>query len=253
MGASLQPLMAQAVGAKTLAGVAAARAQLAKLLELNYKTLNALVPPPALADLHPAVERVMLSYKDLQEPFVPSKAKNSCGLPESADLQVYDAKIALYYGIKSASYDLTVQDLAKAKLTFGKNVMPAPPDRPVRNHQEVNGKVIQRAGAAGSGRLQITNDDVYYDAVVVVSTTGPKTPQASIYVRSGSKATLSGIRGTYRVYIKTGTDWDAAHRGFTDGCSYKSFLDSFDSRSVWKIGLGENKDGNALTSEVPAF
>ncbi|HET6295164.1 MAG TPA: hypothetical protein VFG33_17395 [Kribbella sp.] len=78
--------------------------------------------------------------------------------------------------------------------------------------------------------------------------------KVSIHVRAHSKATLSGIGGKYySVYFKSGTDWDAARRGFTESCSYEQFLQLFDPRSNWQISLEKTSHGNALTDKVPAF
>lgn len=255
METALKPLIAQALTAPTLPATDAARIRLAKVLEQNYKTLETVKPPPALLGINDSVQMGMFSYNDLQKTFSTGMLakKTDCGVPKTLPELLYEARRDIYYTVKSASLENAVKDLAKAKITFGKNLLPAPPaDPPNQNRQGVNGQVLQRSGPRGNGRLQITNDSDS-DAVVVVSTAGPKKPQASIYVRSGAKATLTGIRGTYSVYVKTGRDWDASRRQCTGSCHYESFLQFFDQRSNWKISLGKRKDGNALTNEVPAF
>ncbi|WP_433013537.1 hypothetical protein [Kribbella sp. CA-294648] len=255
METALRPLIAQAVTAPTLPATDAARVRLAKVLEQNYQTLDSVKPPPAWVSLNRSVQMAMISYNSLQKTFSTGmlEKKTDCGVPKTVPELLYEARRDIYYTVKSASFENAVKDLAKVKISFGKNLFPAPPpDPPNQNRRGVNGQVLQRSGPRGNGRLQITNDSDS-DAVVVVSTAGPKKPQASIYVRSGSQATLTGIRGTYSVYVKTGMDWDAARRQFTGACNYESFLQFFDQRSNWKISLGKRKDGNALTNEIPAF
>jgi hypothetical protein len=123
----------------------------------------------------------------------------------------------------------------------------------MHNRRAPNGQVLQRDGKRGSGLLRITNGSDEDAVVAVVSGGDAKHPQASIYVRAGSSARLTGLSGTYSVYFKSGYDWDAKQGGFTRGCEYESFLELFTPDSNWKIDLHKTEDGNALTSEVPAF
>lgn len=108
-------------------------------------------------------------------------------------------------------------------------------------------------GARGPGSLRIEND-ADSDAAVAVVVGKPSSPQATTYVRSGSSATLTGVTGShYSVYVKTGIDWDRKQRGFTGACSFEQFLKLFDGRSNWTISLRKTTDGNALTTDVPAY
>lgn len=104
----------------------------------------------------------------------------------------------------------------------------------------------------GSGTLRIDNGNSK-DFAVVVTNGDPKSPQATIYVQGNSEATLSGIAGTYYVYLKSGTDWDQATLGFTRDRDFQKFDDPFDANSDWELTLKPSIGGNASTSDVPAF
>jgi hypothetical protein len=114
-----------------------------------------------------------------------------------------------------------------------------------------NGQVIQRSGSRGPGTLKISNAGE--DVVIVVTNSSPRKPQASIYVRANKSATLNGIRGDYWVYFKSGTNWDAANRRFTENCSYQKYDDRFDGSYNWTISLARTPLGNASTSETEEF
>jgi hypothetical protein len=251
----LKPLVARAMAAQSLAAVDSARVQLAKVLEQEYTMLGKLKPPPALESVNSQLQFGLFSYEALQKTFSTGilDKKNGCGLPKPLGELLYEAKRDIWWTVKSGSYGDAVKQLAAAKITFGKNLMPADPEPPPsRDRHGENGKVVQRSGPRGSGRLQIT-DDEYDDYLVVVSTSGPRTPEASIYVRANSKATLTGLRGNYSVYLKSGLDWDAKRRNFTDGCEYQNFLQIFDQQHNWKISLARSENGNAITNDIPAF
>ncbi|MFD3743420.1 hypothetical protein [Nocardia sp. NPDC058633] len=123
---------------------------------------------------------------------------------------------------------------------------------PVQNRRAENGAVVQQDGLVGSGTLEIENGNSS-DVAVVVTNGDPKRPQATIYVQGDSTATLSGIDGTYYVYMKTGKDWDQAALGFTRDRDFQKFDDSFDADSSWTITLQPSIGGNASTSDVPSF
>ncbi|MFD3508832.1 hypothetical protein [Nocardia sp. NPDC058666] len=115
-----------------------------------------------------------------------------------------------------------------------------------------NGEVVQQNGLNGAGTLKIENGNSS-DVAVVVTNGDPKNPQATIYVQGNSNATLSGIDGTYYVYMKSGKDWDQATLGFTRNRDFSKFDDSFDGDSDWTITLQPSVGGNASTSDVPSF
>lgn len=131
-------------------------------------------------------------------------------------------------------------------------ITPAPPPAPVLNRRAENGQVVQENGLVGSGTLRIINGNSE-DFAVVVTNGDPAAPQATIYVQGDSEATLSGIAGTYFVYLKSGVDWDDAALGFTRSRNFQKFDDPFDAESDWEITLQPSIGGNASTSDVPAF
>ena len=253
----IRPYLAQVVAATSLPAVDTARLQLAAELEKERKSLGPVHAPAALLTEHWQVAAFVDSSKALRQLSVTAtrNEKNTCGIPNPTAGVLYDAKVAIYDAVTGSRLTMAGESLARAKISFGKTLTavatPSAPRSP--NRRGVNGKVVQRSGAGGSGRLQITNGDTG-DVLVSVVLKDPKKPQASIYVRANSKATLTGIGGsTYRVYFKSGTDWDAARRGFTESCSYEHFLQFFDPRSNWQISLEKTSHGNALTDKVPAF
>ncbi|WP_194814305.1 hypothetical protein [Nocardia sp. XZ_19_385] len=126
------------------------------------------------------------------------------------------------------------------------------PPPPLLNRRGENGEVVQQDGLVGSGSLTVINDDKS-DVAVVVTNGDPKAPQATIYVQGNSRATLSGISGTYYVYLKSGTDWDQSALAFTRNRQFQKFDDSFDESSDWEVTLKPSIGGNASTSDVPAF
>lgn len=128
----------------------------------------------------------------------------------------------------------------------------AAPSTPLQNRRAGNGEIVQQNGLVGSGTLDIDNGNSA-DVAVVVTTGNPSNPQATIYVQGNSKATLSGIAGTYYVYLKSGKDWDQATLSFTRDKDFSKFDDPFDADSAWEISLQPTVGGNASTSDVPAF
>jgi len=252
----IRPYLAKVVAATSLPAVDAARLELAAALEKERKALGPVQAPPTLVSANWQVAAFVDTSKSLRERSVTAtrNEKTSCGVPRPTAQVLYDAKVAIYTKVtKSALY--AGQSLATAKVSFGKTLsgIAAPSSPRLPNRRGVNGKVVQRSGVGGSGRLQITNGDTG-DVVVSVVLKDPKKPQASIYVRANSKATLSGIGGSaYSVYFKSGTDWDAARRGFTESCSYEQVLQVFDPGSNWRISLEKTSNGNVLTGKVPAF
>ncbi|MGW6729353.1 hypothetical protein ACWF9G_25920 [Nocardia sp. NPDC055029] len=152
-----------------------------------------------------------------------------------------------------ASSDLSSGSAGTSKSSaLAAPVVPSMPALPLLDRRAGNGEIVQQAGLNGAGTLQIDNGNSD-DVAVVVANGNPASPQATIYVRGNSKATLSGIAGTYYVYLKTGADWDQATLSFTRDRQFQKFDDSFDAGSDWEITLQPSIGGNASTSDVPAF
>jgi hypothetical protein len=249
----LKPYLLRVMNAPTVPAFDASRAQLAAAVVLERKELAKITPPRGLVAAHPAVLDAFDGYAgDVSTQLTEVGAtRTSCGLPKSPALRLYQAKA----GVRTAFTALTagVQKTVGRGVKFGAiAVAPAPKAPPVINGRGTNGDVLQRSGSRGPGTLKISNDGSS-DVVIVVTTSSPKKPQASIYVRGNHDATLSGIRGDYWVYFKSGTDWDAANRRFTEDCSYEKYDDRFDGSFDWTISLARTPLGNAPTSETDAF
>jgi hypothetical protein len=249
----LRTYVVRVMNAQTLPAFDASRAQLAAAVVLERKALEGVTPPKALIGAHSSVLDAFDSYpENLTDNLGAAGAtKTSCGLPKAPVVRLYEAKT----GIRSTVVELT-QAVSKSVgkgLRFGALVVPAAPKAPPSvNGRGTNGKIVQRSGARGPGRLEIDNGSSS-DVVIVVTNSSPRKPQVSIYVRAGSKATLNGIRGSYYVFFKSGTSWDAANRRFTEDCAYERYDDRFDGSFDWTISLARTPLGNAPTSEVDAF
>ncbi|WP_433164426.1 hypothetical protein [Kribbella sp. CA-247076] len=249
----LRTYVLRVMNAKTVPAFDAARAQLAAAVVLERQALAKVNPPKALDAAH---RTVLASFDGYPETVTDNLSeagatKTGCGLPKAPATRLWEAKT----GIRSSVVELT-QDVSRSVgkgLRFGALVVPpalTPPS--TVNGRGRNGQIVQRSGARGPGRLQIDNGSSS-DVVIVVTNSNPRRPQVSIYVRAEQKATLSGIRGSYYVYFKSGTGWDAANRRFTEDCSYERYDDRFDGKYDWSISLARTPLGNAPTSEVDAF
>lgn len=127
-----------------------------------------------------------------------------------------------------------------------------------QNRRLPNGQLVRPGSRTGRGQLTVDNGG-NWDAVVTLAV--DKRPAVSVYVRANAKHTVDGIRdGSYLVYYTTGTDWDAKARGFTRGCAFAQFNDSFEfvtTRTAtqvqwdkWTITLQPVSGGTARTSDV---
>jgi hypothetical protein len=249
----LKPYVLRVMNAPTLQAFDASRAQLAAAVVLEQKALAKITPPRGLVSAHPAVLTAFDGYAgDVSTRLTEAGVTTtSCGLTKSPAVRLYQAKA----GVRSAFTGLTasVQKSIGRGVKFGAiAVAPAPKAPAVINGRGTNGDVIQRSGSRGPGTLKITNGGST-DVVVVVANSNPKKPQASIYVRGSHNATLSGIRGDYWVYFKSGSNWDAPNRRFTENCTYDKYDDRFDGSYDWTVSLTPTPFGNASTSETDAF
>lgn len=105
---------------------------------------------------------------------------------------------------------------------------------------------------SGTGTLEITNDLSYDAVIILVKTYNPKYSLMSIYVKSQSTFTATGIDdGDYYIYDMTGMDWDSDTNSFTRNSMYERFDDVFDFTNYnWEIGLKPRSGGNADYSTV---
>lgn len=249
----LKPYVARVMNARTVPAVDATRAQLAAAVRLQRQVLAKVLPPRTFDSAHRRVLEELDEYPDRERTFLAQagETKTSCGVTKPAAVRLYQARDGIRDAVESMADDI---DKAVGKnVKFGALVVP-PELTPPRtlNARGTNGQVLQRSGPRGPGRLVIVNNSSS-DVVIVVTNSNPRKPQASIYVREDGNATLYGIRGSYYVYFKSGTGWDAANRRFTEDCSYERYDDRFDGRSDWRISLARTPLGNAPTSEVGAF
>ncbi|MCZ1007055.1 hypothetical protein O1L68_10040 [Streptomyces lydicus] len=122
-----------------------------------------------------------------------------------------------------------------------------------------NGAFVHDGNRGGLGRLTIKNG-TGTDAVMTL--TRSTRTAFSVYVRSGSEATVRSVNsGSYAVYFTTGEDWNGAKSSFTRECRFEKFDDRATFRTVRVAGgtqytvltfsLNKVIGGNARTSAVP--
>lgn len=128
-----------------------------------------------------------------------------------------------------------------------------------RHRRLANGALVHDGSRGGLGRLTVKNG-TGTDAVVTL-TRGTRTA-FSVYVRSGSEATVRSVNsGSYTVYFTTGEDWNDPRSSFTRECRFEKFDDRATFRTVRVAGgtqytvltfsLHKVIGGNARTSAVP--
>ncbi|GAA3132813.1 hypothetical protein GCM10010530_61690 [Kribbella aluminosa] len=249
----LKPSVVRVMNAQSVTAFDASRKQLAASVVIERSELAKITPPSGLVSAHPAVLDAFDAYAGdvATELSKAGDTKTGCGLPKATDVRLYEAKS----GIRTAFAGLaqSVQQSIGKGVKFGALSVPAKPSAPaVIGGRGENGDVFQRSGSRGSGRLTINNSGD--DVVVVVATSSPRNPQASIYVRANKSATLNGVRNqNYYVYFKSGTNWDAKNHRFTENCAYQKFDDVFDGQYGWTVSLTKSPLGNAPSSETDAF
>jgi hypothetical protein len=246
---ALAPPMDAVIAAGSPEAIQAGRAATQQALTTQISNLIDVVPPVAVAAAHSAFMAELASAEralKLPGATAPTTRTTTCGVVLDNLPGVKNTATAWARGVP-------VKPLVDAGFTVGAFVKPVVPEpgESTDNRRGANGKVIQRAGPRGRGRLEINNSADSDFAVSVVTSGDPKRPQATIYVRAGSNATLTAIAGTYEVFFKTGADWDG--RGFTRDCAYERFEQSFDQSSNWRISLEKSIAGNAKTDDVPPF
>ncbi|MET9270005.1 hypothetical protein [Kribbella sp. NPDC003557] len=247
----LKPSVARLMNARTIAAFDAARGQLAAAVVLERTELAKITPPRGLVSAHPAVLDAFDAYAGnvSTELSKAGETKTGCGLPKALDVRLYEAKS----GVRFAYAELaqSVQKSIGKGVKFGALSVPAKLPQPaVFGGRGENGDVFQRSGSRGSGSLRVTNAGS--DIVVVVTASNPRKPIASMYVRANKSATLTGIRGDYWVYYKSGSNWDAKNNRFTENCSYAKLDRFLDGSFTWSLTL-KSVAGNTTESETEAF
>jgi hypothetical protein len=248
---AVRPAVDRVLAAGSLADIDAARVDLAAVLEKQWDVAGSMVPPEGLQEAHRDL-LATLSVGPTLRTLAPTHATSSCGAEADLPTRLHEARRDVYHTVDSASLTLARTALAASNLTLDGMLPPAPQAPPAQDRRAANGQIIQRTGARGSGRLEITNG-TSEDFAVSVVIGDPAKPQVMVYVWAGSKATVTRIAGTYQVYLKSGSDWDPQLRGFTGNCAFEKFDESFDQGSDWEISLQKTVVGNARTSTVPAF
>ncbi|MFD7156526.1 hypothetical protein ACFV9C_18145 [Kribbella sp. NPDC059898] len=138
------------------------------------------------------------------------------------------------------------------KLTFG-TTLPDPGPAP-KDERPPSGDVLVRQGAAGSGRLMITNGTAKDVAISIVNDGRPPgSPQLMVYLRTGKTVTVNRIGGTYHLYFKSGSDWDPKTRKFRADCLFKKFEQTFTPDQGWQLNLQPQPTGNTTMTEVEAY
>jgi hypothetical protein len=124
------------------------------------------------------------------------------------------------------------------------------------NRRLANGKYIKRTVSNGAGQLKIKNGGGADGVVSIVAGNG-KQPAVVVYVRGKQNFTVRGLRdGTYRVFLSTGSDWDAPAKTFSRDCAFERFDDTFKFRTtsttytIWEITVQAVSGGNATASSV---
>jgi hypothetical protein len=151
-----------------------------------------------------------------------------------------------------ADLNSAIVALTKLKLRFG-STLPDPGPEP-EDVRPSNGDIVVRTGAAGIGRLRVTNGTAKDVAISVVSTGQPPSkPHVMAYVQARKTATISRIGGAYTIYFKSGSDWNPKRRQFSADCAFQKFDQAFGKNQGWQVDLQPTIAGNATTSEVEAY
>ncbi len=204
------------------------------------QTVLMLQPPPEAAAAHTALRRAL----DAQNVAMGGGVDPKCaGLAPT----VQDLQRGFETRLRPA-----LNQLAKLGIRAGTFLPKKLPPAPVLQRPD-NGDTIVRTGSRGSGRLRVDNGGSADVAVSIVSGGKPASPQVMTYVRSGKQATISGIRGAYQVYFKSGSAWNGKTRQFTKSCSFQKFDQPFGANQSWEIGLKPTIAGNASTTEIDGY
>jgi hypothetical protein len=161
------------------------------------------------------------------------------------------AKETVNSGIRSLAFPL--KSLTDAGFTISAIAPPPSVAPPPGNRRAANGKIIQRSGPKGRGRLKVGNSDSRDVAISVVTGGNPSKPQVMMYVQAGQNATITGISGTYEVYFKMGADWDDGRYAFTRDCDFEKFDQPFDQKHDWEISISQTITGDDRSRAVPGY
>ncbi|WP_328333638.1 hypothetical protein OHA70_17085 [Kribbella sp. NBC_00382] len=222
--ATMRRNLTRAMAAKSIASANAYRELLTAVIAQQAVILRLVDPPPRLAAVH---EDALQTLSGSLIGDLLNSPVDGCTVAEPLATFIYFANLDIYDAITQG------MNPTGRRTTFGRKLLPAPPRMPAPR-RGTNGHVVQRVGKRGSAQIRVTNKRST-DALIVVSTSG-KT-QASMYLRAKSTATLTGLRGSLGIAIRTGSDWDAAARGFTRGCEEETFTEPLDRGYDWQFAI----------------
>lgn len=250
---AVPPVIVRIAAATATEEITAARSELAQNAGRQEDALRPVLPPVDAADAHDDLVDYLRTVTTVDDSPIQAPQKNECGLLPSQERQVYQAKVETQQILSTAAAGLSAADFTRAGLSLNAQLtfdQPQPPAE--QNRRADNGAVVERTGPRGPGRLVIRNGGGS-DAVIAVVAGDPADPLAAVYVQASSSATLTGIRGDYQVYFKSGTDWDEQARTFTRDCQFQKFDDLFDGGSDWEVSITPSVTGNASSSDVGPF
>ncbi|MFC7626080.1 hypothetical protein [Microlunatus sp. GCM10028923] len=224
------------IAAKSLAELEVTAQQLAEVAAAESEVFDAIREPRSRQSANASLS-LMLS--DLESAGVWDREPNECRIVPTKTAHLAAEKHRIYslaaeYGVVETTS--AAKEYAKIGFVWGKELLPPePPDPERKNHRAAHGEFLERSGTRGPHRLVIISHSDQ-DAVVTVARKDPGSPLASIYVRAGASATVKGLpASTYRVFVKTGANWDGGRGDFTRDCSYVRFTEKFGPPLDWQI------------------
>jgi hypothetical protein len=208
-------------------------------------TLDQTLPPLAADAAHRALVTELLNLAETVRKTGSAEPDCPAASPYALLLQSDAAG-----GVRAAAKRLGAVDRTYVFGVF----LPAAPKR--TNVRLTNGTLLKRPAQQGAGELAIGNG-AKDDTVVSLVPQKSKRPIATVYLRGGGNGTIANVKdGTYRIYAAAGQDWNARAKGFTRGCSFSVFDDSFAFRTTatsatkWTVTLTPAAGGNATTTDV---
>lgn len=118
--------------------------------------------------------------------------------------------------------------------------------------------IISARGAAGQGRITVSNGTPY-DAVVLIEGLGQASVREAIYIRAGEQGRIDNV-GPIRARLRfaLGFGWNQAHKCFARPGGASVFDQTLDFTAPageapeWTATLNPVSNGNATTSPISA-
>ncbi len=114
-----------------------------------------------------------------------------------------------------------------------------------------NGALLVKKANSGYGRLTLKNGYKQDAIIILASTSNPKVPLLTVYVRAGSTTSKIKVKdGTYYIFYSVGSNYDSASKKFITEPSYGRFQESIkftttrSTYSLWNVSIGVS-GGNA--------